>query len=77
MSLKQNSTHRETIFSQEVVTRFELYNSLFLTLPFYQVKDTGILLPFFSSHCEKGVSQLKSPREIIESCFLEGVPGVD
>jgi phosphoenolpyruvate carboxylase len=77
MSLKQNSTHRETIFSQEVVTRFELYNSLFLTLPFYQVKDTGILLPFFSSHCEKGVSQLKSPREIIESFFEEHVPGVD
>jgi phosphoenolpyruvate carboxylase len=77
MSLKQNSTHRETIFSQEVVTRFELYNSLFLTLPFYQVKDTGILLPFFSSHCEKGVSQLKSPKEIIESFFDEHVPGVD
>jgi phosphoenolpyruvate carboxylase len=77
MSLKQNSTHRETIFSQEVVTRFELYNSLFLTLPFYQVKDTGILLPFFSSHCEKGVSQLNSPREIIESFFEEHVPGVD
>ncbi|MFD1257759.1 phosphoenolpyruvate carboxylase [Mucilaginibacter terrae] len=77
MSLKQNSTHRETIFSQEVVTRFELYNSLFLTLPFYQVKDTGILLPFFSSHCEKGVAQLKSPTEIIESFFEEHVPGVD
>jgi phosphoenolpyruvate carboxylase len=77
MSLKPNSTHRETIFSQEVVTRFELYNSLFLTLPFYQVKDTGILLPFFSSHCEKGVSQLKSPTEIIESFFEEHVPGVD
>lgn len=77
MSLKQNSTHRETIFSQEVVTRFELYNSLFLTLPFYQVKDTGILLPFFSSHCEKGVAQLKSPKEIIDSFFEEHVPGVD
>jgi phosphoenolpyruvate carboxylase len=77
MSAIQHSTHRETVFSQEVVTRFELYNSLFLTLPFYQVKDTGILLPFFSSHCEKGVAQLKSPTEIIESFFEEHVPGVD
>lgn len=77
MSVTQHSTHRETIFSQEVVTRFELYNSLFLTLPFYQVKDTGILLPFFSSHCEKAVAQLKSPAEIIESFFEEHVPGVD
>ena len=77
MSSTLHSTHRETLFSQEVVTRFELYNSLFLTLPFYQVKDTGILLPFFSSHCEKGVAQLKSPTEIIESFFEERVPGVD
>lgn len=77
MPATQHSSNRETTFSQEVVTRFELYNSLFLTLPFYQVKDTGILLPFFSSHCEKGVAQLKSPSEIIESFFEERVPGVD
>ena len=73
----QHSSQRLTLFNQEVVTRFELYNSLFLTLPFYQVKDTGILLPFFSSHCEKEVAQLKSPTEIIESFFEERVPGVD
>jgi phosphoenolpyruvate carboxylase len=77
MSATSTTTQRETVFSQEVITRFELYNSLFLTLPFYQVKDTGILLPFFSSHCEKGVAQLKSPVEIIESFFAERVPGVD
>ncbi|MVN91343.1 phosphoenolpyruvate carboxylase [Mucilaginibacter aquatilis] len=77
MSASQQSHQRLTLFNQEVVTRFELYNSLFLTLPFYQVKDTGILLPFFSSHCEKGVAQLKSPSEIIESFFEERVPGVD
>ncbi|WP_345951933.1 phosphoenolpyruvate carboxylase [Mucilaginibacter sp. PAMB04274] len=77
MSVTPHSTQRETVFSQEVITRFELYNSLFLTLPFYQVKDTGILLPFFSSHCEKGVAQLKSPSEVIESFFDEHVPGVD
>jgi phosphoenolpyruvate carboxylase len=77
MPASQHSGHRESTFTQEVVTRFELYNSLFLTLPFYQVKDTGILLPFFASHCEKGVAQLKSPSEIITSFFDEHVPGVD
>ena len=70
-------SHKETIFNQEVVTRFELYNSLFQTLPFYQVKDTGILLPFFSSHCEKGAGQQLSPTEIIESFFDKYVPGID
>ncbi|WP_158828419.1 phosphoenolpyruvate carboxylase [Mucilaginibacter lacusdianchii] len=77
MPSPQQSLHREAVFNQEVITRFELFNSLFLTLPFYQVKDTGILLPFFSSHCEKGTAQLKAPVEIIDSFFEEYVPNVD
>lgn len=39
-------SQKEAIYENEVLTRFELYNSLFLTLPFYQVKHTGTLLPF-------------------------------
>ena len=74
--LKQSGNQRE-IYTREVMTRFELYNSLFLTLPFYQVKDTGILLPFFAEHCEKGVAQLKSPTEIIETFFKERAPEID
>ncbi len=70
-------SQRETAFNNEVVTRFELYNSLFQTLPFYQVKDTGILLPFFSSHCEKETNTHVSPTEIIESFFAKYVPGID
>jgi len=68
---------RETAFNNEVVTRFELYNSLFQTLPFYQVKDTGILLPFFSSHCEKEATKHVSPTAIIESFFKKYVPDID
>ncbi|HTI61566.1 phosphoenolpyruvate carboxylase [Mucilaginibacter sp.] len=77
MSSTLKLSNKETIFNQEVVTRFELYNSLFQTLPFYQVKDTGILLPFFSSHCEKGTAAQLSPTEIIESFFEKYVPGID
>lgn len=70
-------SQRETAFNNEVVTRFELYNSLFQTLPFYQVKDTGILLPFFSSHCEKEANNLLSPSAIIHTFFEKYVPGID
>jgi phosphoenolpyruvate carboxylase len=77
MSSPLKLSNKETTFNQEVVTRFELYNSLFQTLPFYQVKDTGILLPFFSSHCEKGTKQQLSPTEIIESFFQKYVPDID
>jgi phosphoenolpyruvate carboxylase len=62
-------SQKEHTFTDEVVTRFELYNSLFLTLPFYQVKHTGILLPFFTSHCEEGVKSQLAPTDIIESFF--------
>lgn len=62
-------SQKEAVFASEVVTRFELYNSLFLTLPFYRVKHTGTLLPFFTSHCEEGVRQNIAPADIIESFF--------
>lgn len=77
MSSVSKLSQRETIFNQEVVSRFQLYDSLFLTLPFYQVKDTGILLPFFSSHCEKETIKQKSPSAIIESFFKKYVPDID
>ncbi len=60
---------KQAIFESEVVTRFELFNSLFMTLPFYQVKHTGTLLPFFTSHCERGVIEKMDPEAIIESFF--------
>jgi phosphoenolpyruvate carboxylase len=77
MPSKLKLSQRETIFNQEVESRFQLYDSLFLTLPFYQVKDTGILLPFFSSHCEKETMDQKPPAKIIESFFKKYVPDID
>lgn len=62
-------SEKESIFTNEVVNKFELFNSLFLTLPFYQIKHTGTLLPFFTSHCEEGVKSQLGPTDIIESFF--------
>ncbi len=63
------SHKREAIYQSEVLTRFELFNSLFQTLPFYQVKHTGTLLPFFYKHVEDGLRDKMEPEEIIESFF--------
>src|SRR5690606_12022562 len=60
---------KQAVFESEVLTRFELFNSLFMTLPFYQVKHTGTLLPFFTIHCERGVTGKLDPETIIESFF--------
>ncbi len=64
-----NLSKKQAIFESEVLTRFELFNSLFMTLPFYQVKHTGTLLPFFTTHCERGVASKLDPEAIIESFF--------
>ncbi|WP_257670077.1 phosphoenolpyruvate carboxylase [Parapedobacter tibetensis] len=62
---------KQAVFENEVLMRFELFNSLFMTLPFYQVKHTGILLPFFTTHCEHGVSEKMDPEAVIESFFSQ------
>ena len=68
MQLNQPS-QREYFFTNEVVSRFELYNSLFLTLPFYKIKDTGTLLPLFIKSCEDGVKQHQPPNQLISKFF--------
>ena len=65
------TTQRESIFNNEVVSKFELFNSLFLTLPFYKVKDTGTLLPLFFKSCEDGVAKGQKPAQIIEEFFAK------
>lgn len=77
MQAHQPTSQRETIFNNEVISRFELYNSLFLTLPFYKVKDTGTLLPLFIKSCEEGVKHHDTPAKLIESFFEKFTPNTD
>jgi phosphoenolpyruvate carboxylase len=56
-------------FNNNVGIKFQLYNSLFSTLPFHRIEKTGILLSLFQSQCEDGFKKLLSPTEIIEVFF--------
>lgn len=76
MQLNQPS-QREYFFTNEVVSRFELYNSLFLTLPFYKIKDTGTLLPLFINSCEQGVKNHEEPSVLIAKFFDKYVQDKD
>ncbi len=58
-------------FNDLVGIRFQLYNSLFLSLPFYGVDKTGILLSLFSSRCEDGFAGGQSPTDVIDGFFAE------
>jgi phosphoenolpyruvate carboxylase len=77
MQAHQPTSQRESIFNNEVISRFELYNSLFLTLPFYKVKDTGTLLPLFIKSCEDGVKEHHTPAQLIEAFFKKYSPDTD
>ncbi|MCX2740881.1 phosphoenolpyruvate carboxylase [Pontibacter anaerobius] len=56
-------------FSNLVGTRYEMYNSLFSSLPFHRVEKTGVLLSLLVLHCEDGYQRHLSPQEIIQSFF--------
>ncbi|RYZ60216.1 MAG: phosphoenolpyruvate carboxylase, partial [Chitinophagaceae bacterium] len=56
-------------FKSAVALKFQLYNSLFTSLPFHRIEKTGIMLSLFLAHCEEGYKKRWSPREIIDKFF--------
>ena len=53
-------------FNQNVLSKYHVYNSVFLTLPFDSIDSTGVLLPLFTEVCEKGFKKQETPIQIIE-----------
>lgn len=56
-------------FKSLVALKFQLYNSLFTSLPFHRIEKTGILLSLFLNNCEEGFKKKQSPSIIIENFF--------
>ena len=59
------------VFKNLVGIKFEMYNSLFTSLPFHRVEKTGVLLSLFLLHCEEGFKNEKSPVDIIDTFFKQ------
>ena len=56
-------------FNESVLSKYQIYNSIFMTLPFDTISNTGILLPLFHAVCKKGFASGKNPTEIVETFF--------
>ena len=56
-------------FKNLVGIKFQLYNSLFTSLPFHRIEKTGILLSLLQNNCEEGYRKKLSPVEIIDEFF--------
>lgn len=50
---------------------FHLYNSLFLSLPFHEIEETGTHLALFGRHCKEGFAAGKDPIDIVQSFWDE------
>ena len=56
-------------FREKVLSKFEVYNSVFSTLPYDSIKNTGVLLSLFKRICEEGYKNNLNPSEIVENFF--------
>jgi len=64
-------------FKNEVGIKFQLYNSLFSSLPFHRIEKTGIHLALLLSNAEEGYAMGKSPVEILDEFFSKNTPQAD
>ena len=62
------------LFEELVALNFQLYSSLFLTLPLDAIEQTGTLLPLLNESCADGLQQGHSPVSIINEFFSQHRP---
>jgi phosphoenolpyruvate carboxylase len=56
-------------FKKSVQNKFNVYNSLFLNLPYKNIENVGMLIPLLLNQSEKGLSEGLNPKEILENFF--------
>jgi phosphoenolpyruvate carboxylase len=64
-----NEPIRVKEFDKSVRNKFNVYNSLFLNLPFQGISNVGMLIPLMHHVCEQGLNDGKDPQEILDSFF--------
>jgi len=56
-------------FKKNVLSKYQIYNSIFMTLPFDSITKTGVLLPLFHETCKKGFKNGDNPTTIVDTFF--------
>ncbi|MGB7393304.1 MAG: phosphoenolpyruvate carboxylase [Pricia sp.] len=62
-------TERLQTFKKTVTNKFNVYNSLFLNLPYRNIENVGMLVPVMFDRCEKGLQSGQHPQEILDNFF--------
>ena len=58
-------------FDQNILTKYQIYNSIFITLPFDNISNTGVMMPLLKSECEAGFQKGLTPVQIIDNFFVK------
>ncbi len=56
-------------FERSVKNKFNLYNSLFLNLPYSNVENIGTMIPVLQRECKLGLDKGFEPKEILDQFF--------
>lgn len=56
-------------FNENVLSKYQIYNSIFMNLPYDSTSNTGVYLPLFHEVCKNGFEMGKNPTEIIDFFF--------
>lgn len=56
-------------FNENVLSKYQIYNSIFMNLPYDTTSNTGVYLPLFHEVCKNGFEMGKNPTEIVDFFF--------
>ncbi|MBN2175684.1 MAG: phosphoenolpyruvate carboxylase [Bacteroidales bacterium] len=73
--IRKESPDVVKVFEKTVKKKFNLYNSLFLNLPYGQMESIGTLIPILQQECKKGLDAGKNPQQILDA-FFENQTGI-
>jgi len=62
-------TEKSEKFRQLIENKFQIYNSLFMSLPYDKMSNIGMLLPFLYEESKSGYEKGKSPEDVMEEFF--------
>ena len=63
------NSQRAEKFRQLVQNKYQIYNSLFMSLPYDKMSNIGMLLPFLQEDSKEGYLSGKTPVEIVTEFF--------
>lgn len=62
-------SERLEVFKKSVNNKFNIYNSLFLNLPYRNIENVGMLIPLLLDQCQKGLKSGQNPQQILNNFF--------